>query len=294
MKKTILVFLVCLICKQISFSQVSGNAVYSNQNNQYRLDLNTSKTQLVGNTGILVSGNVLMNVPADYYIAIIGASEEAVTPPKAYQKLNRRIKNFNNKLKAVGIPADNIYIDATTQNRVYEHFLQGNYIEEKVTGFEVKKNIHIRYERPEQLEEILIKAADEGIYDLVKVDYVVEDVEKIYDQLFEEAMKTIEKKRDRYLQLMNYTARKHPFLHGEQMNIVYPKDAYRKYQAFSSTNWSQTSINKNRYPVKTARKMETFYFSKVDPVGFDKVINRGALEPPVQFILHLQIRYDFE
>ncbi len=292
-KKNLFTLVILLIC-QITFGQVSGNAVYSNQNNQYRLDLNANQTKLVGNTGILVSGNVLMNVPADYYIAIIGASEEAITPPKAYQKLNRRINNFNSKLKAIGIPASNIYIDATTQNRIYEHFSEGNYIEEKVMGFEIKKNIHIRYERPEQLEEILIKAADEGIYDLVKVDYVVEDVEKIYDQLFEAAIKTIEKKRDRYLKLMNYTARKHPFLHSEQMNIVYPKDAYRKYQAFSTSNWTATSLNKNRLPVKTARKMETFYFSKVDPVGFDKVINRGTLEPPVQFILHLQIQYDFE
>ncbi len=39
------------------------------------------------------------------------------------------------------------------------------------------------------------------------------------------------------------------------------------------------------------RKTSTFYYSPLDPAGFDAVINPAGVEPVVQFTLYLKVKY---
>ena len=41
-----------------------------------------------------------------------------------------------------------------------------------------------------------------------------------------------------------------------------------------------------------ARRIATHYFEAAPSANFDKVINEYSLEPCVQFVLHLEVRYE--
>ena len=65
-------------------------------------------------------------------------------------------------------------------------------------GFELQKNIHIRYTDPTLLERIVTAAARQEIYDIVKVDYFVKDSETIYAQLRETTFKYLKNIENQY------------------------------------------------------------------------------------------------
>ena len=80
-----------------------------------------------------------------------------------------------------------MFVDMLTFVPVYEYEetrkLFTRTYQEVPAGFEVQKNIHVRFQDPKVLDRIMTAAAREGIYDLVKVDYYVEGTHQRYDTL---------------------------------------------------------------------------------------------------------------
>lgn len=157
---------------------------------------------------------------------------------------------------------------------------------EELVGFEIKKNVSIRFKNKALLEQMTSAAAKLEIYDLVKVDYVIRDVAAIQAQLQAEIARLLRAKIERYNQFGV------PLLSAVQIvtdspSVYYPINNYASYQA-AETN--AINISPERTVVERALKTRTYYFNPLDGSGFDTVVNPVILEPVVQFTSYVKVR----
>ena len=238
-----------------------------------------------------VEANVLMNVKADEYVAMFAIAQESPTIAESNTKMDAVLKDLTGRLRTLGVPAEDIYVDFISQNKIYEFELVKDIAKEKLAGFELKKNISIRYEDPALLDKLLTTAAQVQVFDLVKVDYVVKDVAKVQDQVMQEAAKVIKQKTGRYDKLLGTKLQASPQIVVERPAIHYPTEMYDDYRAFESENIGG-DYYRQRYTIHGVRKTHTAYFNGLDADGFDTVVNPVMIEPMVQFTLYLKVKYD--
>ena len=271
-------------------AQEAGSSVYS--------DRNTKPREPQVNTGVLtgqiepnkqvqfIESSVLMNVPAESYVAVFGFVQEGPVPAASNATVNARFADFVKLLDVIGIKRDDVYIDYIAQNRVFDYTDTGTTVTEKLTGFETKKNIAVRYKDPKLLERILGAAGHATIFDLIQVDYVVGDTKTIRARLFEEATKIVKQKEALYKGSLGLglTA---GAVANEKYDVFFPGERYQSYQAFES-GAAYSAYNKT---VIRPRKVTTFYYDPVSGGAFDTVINPIGIEPMVQFTLYLRVQY---
>jgi uncharacterized protein YggE len=270
--------------------QTSGNIAYKNANQASQPEL-YYQVIAQGDTAMVVEAAVLLNEKATTYVLVMGIAQEGKTVPEANTQINKRVESFTNDLKALGISSQDFYVDLITQNRIYNYELQANntVAMEKLAGFEIKKNISIQFKEKEMIDKILLVAAKYDIFDLIKVDYLRTDNEKIRNTLFEETTKLIEHKKQQYLQLSKVELLPQCSVVAEIMEIKQPANSYKSYTAYEAA--SVNDYYDNRLRKIDARKMTTFYFA-TDPYNlFDKIINPIITEPVIQYSLRLKVRY---
>lgn len=293
-RKTTLLHFALLFISPVIHAQLSGNIVYGkNHHESYATERSkhSNMTYLTDST-FVIEADVLANVMADNYVVTFGVSEEATTVKECNEAIEKRIRGFVSELNKMGYPEADIYIDMTTQNKIFDYKTNGNVAEQYLKGFEIKKNIIMRLKRINALDKIVIAASNHRIYDLVKVDYVVTDMEKVYNQLFQSATEIINQKKALYLGLTNAKLTPKVHIFGEQFYSYYPDQLYKTYTAYES---SEVHNAYNSGLVRQdLRKSATFYYDKVNYSGFDKVINPAITEPAVEFVLTLQIKYQTE
>jgi uncharacterized protein YggE len=279
------------------FGQAPGNAVYgqgagkagAEQAERARRNLGPRDVPPPGST--FVEASVLMNVKADEFVAVFGVSEEAPTVAEAGKKMDATLKEFADALKALGVADDDLFVDWVAQNRVYGFEVAADIAREKLVGFELKKNVSIRYRDRDKLDALVQAAAKSKIYDLIKVDYVVKDPEKVRARLMDEAARVVKEKSSRYDKLLGIKLRPTGQVIAERPSTYYPLRMYEAYAAFEAEHMV---IERQRYNVQSARKSRTFYYNALDGDGFDAVVNPVVLEPVVQFTLYLKVRYEVE
>jgi len=290
---------VCIIAVAVEVkAQDSGNVVYSEAK---RAEANRKLARgsvafgaisLPDNSGMIIPAHVQINIKADEYVAVFGVSQEGRTVQECSQKINTQIENFIGELKNIGANAD-AEVDHTTQTRTYDYQITGNVANEKATGFIVKKTVSFHFKEKGLMNTLMAVGAKSGVYDLIKVDYVVKDSAAVREKLFEESVRIIKEKAGRYDKLLGLRFRSQLQIVQENYNTIFPTEAYDSYTAFETGKVSESVFNaRNR--VKEARKNETFFFNAQDPGNFDYVINPVVTEPVVQFSLYLQIKYLFD
>ena len=281
-------------------AQISGNAAYSESGAKARAEqaeranreLTKHELPPTG-TSIFVEANVLANVKADEYLAVFAVVQDGESVADCGKKMEEVLKSFVENLQPLGIDGANLYVDFVAQNKIYGFEIMDDLAREKLAGFELKKNISIRFQDQKQLDALLATAAKSRIFDLIKVDYVVKDAAKVQDQLMEEAVRVIQKKTTRYQELLGTKVLPHPQIYAERHAIHYPAELYDSYVAQESEH-VEGGFRRDRLNVQGARKSRTFYYNGLDGDGFDAVINPGVIEPPVQFTLHLKLKYEIE
>ena len=112
-----------------------------------------------------IEANVLMNVKADEYMAVFGLAQEGPTVPDGNQRIDTQLKQFTTALEGLGVKNNDVFVDFITQNRVYDYVTSGSTVTEKLSGFEVKKNVAVRYKDKTLLEKMLAVASKAGIFD---------------------------------------------------------------------------------------------------------------------------------
>jgi uncharacterized protein YggE len=298
MKRCLFVALVGLaagagVCR----AQFGGSAVYGQGGGKARAEqverakrvLSAEELPPSGDS-MFVEANVLMNVQADAYVAVFGVVREGETAAECVRKVQAAIDEFTKAVKALGVGDNAIFVDFVAQNRIYGFEVAENVAREKPVGFELKKNVLIRFQDRELLDKLVAAAAGAEIFDLIKVDYVVEHPEDVQQRLMEEAARVVKRKRGRYESLLGIKLEAAGQVYAERSAAYYPAEMYDAYTAFEAESVGADAY-RQRYVVQSARKSRTFYFNGLDADGFDAVVNADVLEPSVQFTLYLKLRY---
>lgn len=291
MKKLFLVPLIFIFCTLTAFGQESGNRIYDKSGERAEpssgVILTTEAKDVV--TVPYVEAYVLLNAAPDEFVAMFGVAQEAPTSAESNQKVNQQIEQFIDAIGKQGVKRSDIYVDMISQNRVY-NFVSGtdNVIREKLAGFETKKTISVRYKERAALEPLMTAAARVSIFDLIKVDYVINDMGKIRTRLFEEASRIVKQKEEAYTRSLGLKIQR-VAVFQENYKTYYPAELYETYKAFE-TGAVETDYNSNKRIIRE-RKSSTSFLDPLDRSAFDMVINSIGIEPMVQCTLYLRVRY---
>jgi uncharacterized protein YggE len=288
-KKVITILIFFLISKLNA--QVSGNSVQQNNqrnsNNSLKGILEVEKL-FISDSTFIVQANILKNIVADNYVAVFGVSEKANTLKECNENINKRIDNFISDLSKIGVNKKDIYVDMTTQTRIYDYKVQGGVAVQYVNGFEIKKNVILKFKKISDLDNMVIYASNYDIYDLIKVDYMVSNEEEIYSNLFEIAKTIIEKKKNLYVLATNVKLDNSSQIFGEKFYSQSPQESYKSY----TSNLSSIYTNYGTYDKRIDLvKTPTYYYDKLNYSGFDKIINPIVTEPVVEYVLSIQIKF---
>ena len=275
----------------IGYSQTGGKAAAKQREQAMRV---LTKVELPPTgTSTFVESHVLMNVKADEYVVVFGVAQEGETLAECGGKMDATVEAFAAELKPLGVAEEDFFVDFVAQTRTYGFEVAGEILEEKLVGFELKKNVLVHYEDAALLDKITLAAARAEIFDLIKVDYVVKDIGRVQDRLMEEASQVTKNKMARYENLLGIKLQPPAQVYAEKSAIHYPTQMYDSYAAYESEAIRNVT-DRQRYTVRSARKSRTFFFNGLDADGFDAVINPVVTEPVVQFTLYLKVKYEVE
>ncbi|MBL7828218.1 MAG: SIMPL domain-containing protein [Saprospiraceae bacterium] len=268
-----------------------GNAVQNNAvlNNAVRGYAN--EASVVDANVIEFKIDALANQLADSYTAIFNVVQLGKTAEETNAALTARLTPFFADMTTMGIKKEDIYLDMVNFLPKFEYdvskklFSKKTYIEIPI-GFELQKNIHVRFNDPTVLDRIVEAAAKYEIYDIVKVDYFVKDTKAVYNQLRKASLDYFEEIKTAYKDLITLDSAY--VVSAENTWVAYPADRYQSYQAFSS----QTLDPSQRADAKIDRvdKPVSQFYQAIPANSYDIVINPEILEPCVQFSYRLLIR----
>jgi len=269
--------------------QVSGNLLYDANTRIFFQQAEQPVRATVQGNVLLLEVNTMMNAQADSYLAIFHISQVGQTAEEVDSLINERIGALEARLKKERLEVDDVFVDMLSFVPVFEYetIRKGwsKYYQEIPAGFEIQKNIHIRFSNAKVLDKIVTAAAKEEIYDLVKVDYIVQDQGACYDTLRTVALRAMEKKLAAFTKLGLKIEESHRTA-GEQSNAHFPLERYTAYQAHSTM-----SLNSKRkgQQVNDVRKPSTLFYNKVPYSRFDIVLHPEFTEPPVQYTYNLTL-----
>lgn len=249
----------------------------------------TVKATIQGNV-LVLEVNAMMNMRADNYLAIFNISQLGQSAEEADSLMNERVSSFISRVKKDGVKESDVFTDMLSFVPVYEiettRKLFSTTYQEVPAGFEIQKNIHVRFSDARVLDKLVTAAAKEEIYDLVKVDFFVDQQSSCYDTLRIFATKLMQQKLTNFEKLGLKVEESHRT--GAEMNGAYfPLDRYTAYQSRT-----QSSLNSKRkgQVVNDVRKSNTLFYNKVPYGNFDIVLHADITEPPVQYTYNLTIQ----
>lgn len=288
----------------LSLAQIGGNQVYTNShssNNPYHYSSpkggggNVSSMQSTDRL-LTITSSVLLHEVADRYLLTVGLNQEAETVLACNTAINKRIAQVLNALKKLGIKAEDTYVDFVTQTKVYDYEVGQTEAQQLERGFEIKKNINIHFEDILLMDQIVEICASQEIYDIINIEYLIDDINVIYERLFEEAMVVAEARKKTFEKFGSRSVSSKYRVVSDNFFSVFPKTQYKQYEAKESSdlNIYQSNNRYTSYVRKEARKNRTFYYEGLFTGNFDKVIGMQNPQIGVQHALTLTIEYQLQ
>ena len=284
--------LISLLISGYSFGQASGNInAASSGNSNYNYNPSRSLNLPFANSNdLIIEVNGLSNIKADSYVAIFHVTQMAKSAEDLNDLLNARIDSVKAKIKVLTDDAT-VFVDMLTFVPVYEYTLEKKLFSKDTyneipKGFELKKNIHIHFTNAELLSDFISICTQSEIYDLVRVDYICNDLEQKKRELAEKAVKMVEEKVARFEGLLDVDFESLYKQVIEGFQVYYPVEQYKSYNAFSSASLDL----KRSATVNNAAKPQTTYYQPVPNKAYDFVINPVVLEPVIQVIYQIKLK----
>jgi len=269
--------------------QAMGNLMYEEQNRLFFQQAEQPvKASIQGNM-LVLEVNAMMNATADSYLAIFHIIQLGQSAEEADSLMNSRVNSLIRRVAKDGVKEADVFTDMLSFIPVYEiettRKLFSRSYQEIPAGFEIQKNIHIRFRDARILDRLVTAAAKEEIYDLVKVDFFVEHQSACYDTLRMFATKLLNKKLENFSSLGLKVSESHRTA-AEQNCAYFPLDRYTAYQTRT-----QSSLNSRRKGqlINDVRKPQTLFYNKVPYGNFDIVLHAEITEPPVQYTYNLVV-----
>ncbi len=302
--KISLLFVVLLLGNSLILAQAKGNYNESRGNYDYDKNVNydnynnrpSTVASNIPNTNYPNSETIVLNIKgisnqkATEHVAIFSITQTAKTAEEADKLLQIRYDGFSTELQKLGIKKEDTYLDMISFVPVYEYEVEKKVFSrttfnEVPKGFEIQQNVHIRFKDGNQISKIVSAAAKNEIYDIVKVDYFINNQEQIKIELQQKCISFLNEKLKEYekmgvkLDTMTHTV-------AEASFVAYPNERYSAYQAYASS-----SLDTEKGKVNNARKITTQFYDKIPFNTFDVVVNPTILEPEIQFMYDLKIVY---
>ncbi len=285
----VLFFCFFLLSVSPIYSQNGGNQIFRNRNYMENVNKSINNFSSTDST-LVVNVNLLLNQVADKYILTLGVNQDGKSPNDCLIKINQRVDNFIAQTQKIGIKKNNLFVDFISQTKIYDFDVKSDNVQEIDKGFEIKKNIIINVEDYSNIEKLISIASENQIYDIIKVDYINDNVDVIYDKLLNEAKLILERKKENYLNKFNRKIIGNPRA-NDNFYYVFPKTQYQEYSAYGSSEINNYSSS---YVKKIARKDKTYFYDGVNYAGYDKVINNANPVVGIQYVLNLTVTYDIE
>lgn len=239
-----------------------------------------------------VSVKVLTNHVPDAYLAIFNVMQLGENVEEANQLMQTRLDSIMMGLDKIGIPKSEVFIDMISQIPIYEYQAQKKVFsksyQEIPAGIELQKNLHIRFKDGNLMEKVVRIMARQEVFELVKVDYLIEDQDKILQQARKRAIEFSREQLSTYEALgVKYDTL--PILFNESRQVVFPLSQYKAYQSKASS--SLKAKIKDESQVQQVRTPQVLYYQPIPQDDYSVVINPLAKEPCVQFHYELLLRY---
>ncbi|MBK9175794.1 MAG: SIMPL domain-containing protein [Flavobacteriales bacterium] len=271
-------------------AQAMGNLMYEASSRLWLQQAEQPVKATIQGNMLVLEVNAMMNMTADSYLAIFHVTQLGQSAEEADSLMNARVEAMTARVRKHGIKDADIFTDMLSFVPVYEleatRKLFSRTYQEVPAGFEIQKNIHIRFRDARVLDKLVTAAAKEEIYDLVKVDFFVHNQSACYDTLRMFATRLLQQKLDGFGKLGLKVAEGHR-LAAEQNGAYFPLDRYTTYQ--SRTPASLNSRRKGQV-VNDVRKPTSFFYNKVPYGRFDIVLHAEITEPPVQYTYNLTMQ----
>ena len=285
MKKITALLFAIFVLKQVK-AQVSGNINYQTQ---VKYSDNNITIGSPSSADILIIVKGLANIKADAYVAIFNVSQVGKTTEEVNNLMDLRISQSLNQFKS---KADiEIYVDMISFIPVYEFqaekkvFSKTTY-NEVPTGFELKKNIHIKYRNANDLNTIITALSNSEIYDLVRVDYFADSIETVKKMLMAKSKIIFQEKMKTYQSLLGGKLDSVERQLTDGFKVMLPVEQYKTYQAYNSSSLDL----KKAANVNQADKSTTLYYQPIVDKEFDFVINPTILEPVIQVMYEITVK----
>lgn len=280
---------------QMLMGQAAGNYMQYNNfdpSQNARFQSVSKSARLVSDNVAEIKINALYNKKAASYVAVFSILQLGRTTEEANTLLNNRLNAFVNAVKALGVPASDVYVDMVNFLPKYEIdatkklFSKKTYTEVP-KGFELQKNVHIRYTDPAVLDRVVTAAAAQEIYDLVKVDYFDDNPTATYEELRQKSFDYLAKVRGDFrnagIELDSAF-----IIAAENTWVAFPGNRYESYQAYSTQSFDP--IDKNAAISMVDKPVSRFY-NAVPSNDYDIIIHPEILEPVIQYSYNLVVRF---
>lgn len=286
--KNIAVF-ATLILSQTLCSQVSGNINYRHQTQYPETTINIATP--VADPDLnerIISVKGMANVKAEKYVAIFSVTQVDESAEEVNSLIENRITNSILRIKSY--PGAETYVDMISFVPVYQYNAEKKTSSKKTynevpAGFELKKNIHIKFQDPSQLNDFIAILSKNEIYDLVRVDYFAGSIENIRKELMAKAKSSLEEKMKNlaYFSGEDFTYATKNINDG--FRTLLPTEMYKSYEAYNSSSLALTRFAN----VNPAAKSVTLYYQPVLDKEFDFVINPVIHEPVIQILYEIKL-----
>lgn len=272
--------------QEISRANIAGNAiVYGHSPKRMQQNLNPNNT-------LIIDVRALQNVKASSYTAVFNISQIAETAEATKNLMSIKIENIKSELAKIGLKESDIAIDVISFIPVYEVEVTKKLFSKTYTevpkGFELQQNIHIQFTKTNQFENILSACANNEVYNLVKVDYFIDNIAEVYKNLQTQLLALIKDKKE-YYSVLGFDLKEYNVLMADQKYCYFPKDFYNHYQAFNSISFEAL---KQKRGVTTVKKQTSYYYQPLTYENYDIVVNPSVLEPVVQVGMEIKLHYN--
>jgi hypothetical protein len=243
----------------------------------------------------LVRVHVLYNAAPSSYMAIFHMNQAGKKVQDIDSLMSKRVAKLIAQGQSIGLKKEDFYTDMIALVPIFEKEKKtfGKNYTQVPKGFEMQKNLHVRYKNAAQLDALFTLAAQCEIYDLIKVEYFYDSTETANQILKNKAVQVLNQKLKTYKQ-MGISLDTNFRMVQEQRHQYFPIDEYRSYSPLAVSTLEADEVSdaaKSGIPQQSSTQRTTMFYNQVSSDGFDAVINPAPLAPTIQFVYNVDVRY---
>jgi uncharacterized protein YggE len=277
----------------VSADMANANYNYQQQPNK---DRHAATNAIPNDNEFTIRVNGLMNVVASYYVAVFNVLQVGLTARATDSIMNGTIEEFKKKLFNLNIDTSDIKVDIISfvPKYNYQSRLFSRKYNEIPAGFELEKNVYVRFKKSSALDGILSAAAASEIYDLVKVDYFLPNAQKLMDSLRLRCLEEL-KSRTKSYQIVGFRLDTLKKALADNFITIFPQTRYYSYSAFSRPSLASLKKHQDDQPFAAETyKPLSRYYDQVAYDDYDVILNPVITEPAVQLSYTVSVKYSLK